>query len=515
MLKFGSTFGAALASVVILDAVCSAALAQTAAPRPLGPCQKIAVACESSGFAQGGGADGNGSWQDCVAPLMQDQARPASENPLPIIDPKLKAACLAAQPQLGQRPDERPAGGRDLTYTLSLPTVFMAQQELWSYGFAAGPSDGPFGAIPLGQGRYRFLGTAWAGDKCPPGARKEGVFGFSGTLDRVTGGEGCRPLFGASDGPPGWLFNANYSGGGQVIPLERHGKRAWLMSFRGEYHWKNPARADGLCGGGANPAFAGGVPCYYSTLGLAVSTDEGNTFRVAGESLQLTDPLTASKGADTSRNIGYGSLVVADANGRYVGNPLQDPKKAYVYLFFDSSGKDLSGACTIAQCAGVARARYDNLVSAVFSETPDAVAKLFRKYDSSSPDPWSQPGTGVSPDLSIGGGIFSPLYHGPGIGIVIYDRAFDVYLGASISFATGHPAIVIRTSTDLIHWSEPIGPPIDDGKRAVSYFTMLGETEEPSIAGSEPRIYFMSTAEGKVGFQNAVFKVVTVKLSRK
>ena len=121
----------------------------------------------------------------------------------------------------------------------------------------------------------------------------------------------------------------------------------------------------------------------------------------------------------------------------------------------------------------------------------------------------------LSPDLSIGGGTFSPLYQGPGIGIVIYDRAFDVYLGASISFVTGHPAIVIRTSTDLIHWSEPIGPPIDDGKRAVSYFTMLGETEEPSIAGSEPRIYFMSTAEGKVGFQNAVFKVVKVKLSRK
>jgi hypothetical protein len=103
---------------------------------------------------------------------------------------------------------------------------------------------------------------------------------------------------------------------GPVPPLGDHGKRAWLMTFRGEYHWKNPARADGLCGGGANPAFAGGVPCYYSTLGLAVSTDGGNTFRVAGESLQLTDPLTASKGTDTSRNIGYGSLVVADANGR-------------------------------------------------------------------------------------------------------------------------------------------------------------------------------------------------------
>jgi hypothetical protein len=486
---------------------------QTSAPRPLGPCEKIAIACESAGFVQGGA--GRGPWQDCVVPLMRDEEWPASAKPLPIIDPQLKAACLAAQPQLGKRPEQRPIERKELTYTLSAPTVFMTQQELWTYGFVAGPSDGPFGAIAVGGGRYRFLGTAWAGGKCPPEARKEGVFEFTGTLDRVTGGDGCRPLFSRGDGPPGWLFNANYSGGGQVIPLEEQGRRVWLMSFRGEYHWRNSARADGLCGGGANPAFAGGVPCYYSTLGLAVSTDGGNNFRVAGESVQLTDPLTDSKGTDTSRNIGYGSLVVADANGRYAGNPPQDPTKTYVYQFFDSSGKDLPGACTVAQCAGVARARYVDVVSAVLSGNPYAVAKLFRKYNASLPYPWSQPGTGVSPDLSIGGGTFSPLYQGPGIGIVLYDRAFDVYLGASISFAPGHPAIVIRTSSDLLHWSEPIGPPIDDGNRAVSYFTMLGETEEPSVAGAEPRIYFMSTAEGKVGFQNAVFKVVTVKLTQK
>src|ERR1019366_9905732 len=169
-----------------------------------------------------------------------------------------------------------------------------------------------------------------------------------------------------------------------------------------------------------NPAFAGGVPCYYSTLGLAVSTDGGNTFRVAGKRLQATDRQRPSKGTDASRNIVYGSLVVADANGQYMGNPPQDPKKAYVYLFFDSSGKDLPGACTVFQCTGVARARYDDLVSAVLSGNPYAVAKLFRKYDSSSPAPWSQPGTGVSPDLSIGGGTFTPLFQGPGIGIVLY-----------------------------------------------------------------------------------------------
>jgi hypothetical protein len=190
MLKFSSAVGAALVSVVILNAAFSAPLAQTAAPRPLGPCEKIAVACASAGVVQGGAAEGKGSWQDRVAPLMRDEARPASATPLPNIDPQLKAACLAAQPQLGRRPDEGSTGRKDLTYTLSLPAVFMTQQELWGYGFAAGPSDGPFGAIPLGQGRYRLLGTAWAGGKCPPDARKQGVFGFTGTLDRVPGGEG-------------------------------------------------------------------------------------------------------------------------------------------------------------------------------------------------------------------------------------------------------------------------------------------------------------------------------------
>jgi hypothetical protein len=504
-----------VASVAILNAGSSRALSQTSATRPLGPCEKIGIACEVAGFLRDGAAEGKRLSQDCMVPLLQDQARPTSARPLPVIDPQLKAACLKAQPQLGTRQEGSPVERKDVTYTLSTPTVFMAQQELWRYGFAAGPSDGPFGAIPLGQGRYRFLGTAWGGTNCPPNARKEGVFSFSGTLDRVTGGEGCRVLFSGGDGPPGWVFNADYSGGGQIIPIENQGNRAWLMTFRGEYHWKNPAKANGLCGGGANPAFAGGVPCYYSTLGLAVSTDAGNTFRVAGESLQLTDPLTASKGTDTNRNIGYGSLVVADANGRHLGSPPRDPKNAYVYLFFVSSGKDLPGACAVAQCTGVARARYEDLASAVLSGNPFAVAKLFRKYDASSPDPWSQPATGVSPDLSIGAGKFSPLYQGPGIGIVVYDRAFGVYLGAVTSFATGHPAIVIRTSADLIHWSEPIGPPIEDGKRAVSYYTMLGETEDPSIAGPEPRIYFMSTAEGEVGFQNSVVKVVKLMLGPK
>ena len=506
---------AVFATVAMLSVGTSGSLAQTPAPGPLGPCQKIGIACESAGFVLGGAAEGRGLWQDCVTPIMAGQTRPASARPLPIIDPQLKAACLAAQPNIGEPRVEPPAPTTPtLTYTASAPTVFMRQQELWGYGFQWGPSDGPFGAIPLGEDRYRFFGAAGGGRRCPPTAWKEGVFSFTGTLDRVTGGDGCRILIGAGDGPSGWLFNANYSGGGQLIRFAAHGQSGWLMTFRGEYHWKNPASPNGLCeGGGA--AFAGGVPCYYSTLGLAVSTDGGKTFKVAGESLQLTDPLSASKGGSVNRNIGYGSLIVADANGKHLDNPPPDPKTAYIYLMFVSSGKDLPGRCTIAQCPGLARAHYEDVVSAVLSGHPHAVARLFRKYDTTSPDPWGQPATGDAPDLSMGGGTFSPLFPANGFHMVIYDRAFDVYLGAVIVYVAPGPGLSLRTSPDLIHWSEPIGPPIRDGQRALSYVTLLGETGDPTVSGGEPRLYFRSTEEGKATFRDSVFKVVRLKLSRK
>jgi len=339
------------------------------------------------------------------------------------------------------------------------------------------------------------------------------VYTFTGTLDRVTGGDGCGILFGKVDGPAGWLFDAEYVGGGQLIRLAGHGKKGWLMTFRGEYWWKNPARPNGLCRG-VTGAFAGGVPCYYSTLGLAYRIDGERNFKVAGESPQLTDPLAASKGGSVNRNIGYGSLVVADEKGRHLPNPPPDPRNAYVYLLFVSSGQDLPGNCTTAQCPGIARARYEDVVSAVLSGNPHAVARLFCKYDDSVKDPWSQPATGDSPDLSIGGGKFSPLYEGQGVQPVIYDRAFDVYLGAVLTFTRSGPGTSIRISDDLIHWSDPIGPPIMDGKRSLSYVTLLGETGDPSIAGEEPRLYFRSTAEGKSDWEHSVFKVARLKLSR-
>jgi hypothetical protein len=506
---------AILSSVAIVSLGVSSS-AQAQAARQLSPCEKITVACESAGFVVGGAGAGKGLYQDCVAPLMQGQARPPSAKPLPIIDPQLKAACVAVQPNFGAPASAPLAEERALTYVATAPAVFMTQQEMRGYKFQWGPSDGTFGAISLGNGQYRFFGTGAGGQVCPPAARNVGSHPFTGTLDRVTGGNGCYVVLGKGDGPPGWLFDADYAGGGNLIRLAGHGQHGWLMSFRGEYHWKNPANTQGLCGATGIGPFGGGVPCYYSTLGLAFMPDGAGKFRVAGESVQLSDPLSASKGGSDNRNIGYGSLVVADEHGKHLPNPPPDLKNAYIYVFFVSSGKDLPGFCAIgAQCPGVARALYEDVVSAVLSGNPNAVATLFRKYHTGSPDPWSQPATGGSPDLSVGGGTFTPLYNASGSDVVIYDRAFDVYLSpVPVNISQARRGISIRSSKDLIHWSDPIGPPITDGNRALSYVNLLGETGDPDIAGVEPRLYFHSTVEGKSNIEDSAFKVVKLTLSR-
>jgi hypothetical protein len=154
----------------------------------------------------------------------------------------------------------------------------------------------------------------------------------------VTGSNGCRKLFGPRDGPAGWVFNRNYAGGGQVVRFALGGKRGWLMSFHGEIWWKNQASPDRMCevvGGSGSK-----VNCFYSSLGLALSTDDGSTFKVAGQILQPSEPMSVFAGSGRNMFVGDGSLIVADADGKHLDNPPSDPSSAYFYLFYNdlSSG---------------------------------------------------------------------------------------------------------------------------------------------------------------------------------
>ena len=80
---------------------------------------------------------------------------------------------------------------RDIHASAGAPEVFATHNQLASYGFMWGPSDGNFGAIPKRGGTYAFYGAAGAASLCRPGNSCGGTstFAFSGRLDRVTGAE--------------------------------------------------------------------------------------------------------------------------------------------------------------------------------------------------------------------------------------------------------------------------------------------------------------------------------------
>jgi hypothetical protein len=88
------------------------------------PCDQITAACTAAGFTQGGVSTGTGLQVDCVIPIMQGIAQPASAaRPLPHVAPDVVSACKARNPRFGQ-----PISTADQVPTASLkaPTASAA-----------------------------------------------------------------------------------------------------------------------------------------------------------------------------------------------------------------------------------------------------------------------------------------------------------------------------------------------------------------------------------------------------
>jgi len=404
------------------------------------------------------------------------------------------------------------SGIPNVSGTFGSPVTFATHTQLASYGFSFGPSDGQFGAIPVSGATYTFYGSAGSTALCAGSPNLNGEFSFTGTLNQVTGSNGCNRLFGPGDGPAGWLFDRDYAGGGQVVSFTTSTAKGWLIPFHGEYHWINPLTLDGKCFVSGNVGSE--VPCFYGAIGLAVSIDDGKTFQVVGQIFQPSQPISVFTGGGSNMNVGYGSLVVADANGQHLDNPPPDLGSAYYYLFYTDLLPGLPGACATHACMGVARALYSDVIAAALSGDPHKVATVFHKYDGASPDPWTQPATSDTPDESGTAGSYAPLWTDDA-GVqpeVIFDSTFAVYLAV---YQASGGSIKVRASNDLIHWSEPIGAAYSETGRALYYPTLMGETGDPTIGGQMPRVYFSSFPTGSFpNYATSVFESVPLTLSQ-
>jgi hypothetical protein len=430
------------------------------------------------------------------------------------------ALTLAMSLSVSAAEDDGRACLPDVQVSSGAPQTFATHAQLASYGFLWGPSDGNFGAIPTGRGTYNFFGTAGVAP-CRADLPCNGTFAFSGTLDHVTGGNPGRKLLAPGAGPAGWTFDRDYAGGGQVVKFDdREGHAGWLMSFHGEYHWKNMANPPGYWCFIGNTKMQ--VPCFYSGIGLALSRDRGQSFKAVGQTLQPMQPFAGYRNGASNLDVGYGSLMVADARGRHLENPPPAPRDAYFYLVFSDklpAGTAGSGVCANLNCMGVARAKYVEVIAAALSGDPHRVARVFHKYQARSADPWAEdswmePATGDTPDMSGTAGAFTPLWTDEAApeGSAIYDQSQDVYLVAYIS----RGAIHIRASRDLIHWTKTVGVIAFPSAPAGAYFypSLLGETADPTIAGGSPRLYFSAfPANAFPNYKVSTFEYVELKLT--
>ena len=396
----------------------------------------------------------------------------------------------------------------DFTLTFGSPIVFATHAELAADGFTYGPSDGAFGGIATGAATYTFYGDAESNAACTGTATNlAGSYAFSATLDHVTGG--CKRMFGPGDAPAGWAFANDYAGGGQVVRFSTSGL---LMVFHTEYHWLNPANPP------SQKCFVSGsttsaVPCFYSSIGLALSADNGQTFKIVGQIVQPAQPLSVFQGGGTNMDVGYGSMFIADANGAHLDNSPPDPGSAYFYVLFSDLLPGLPGACAANNCMGIGRAAYNDVIAAATSGDPHRVAGLFHKYDGA----WTQPATafvqgGATPDLSGTSGKFTPLWTDEGTHepVAIYDRSFGVYLVVYPFSNTVH----LRASKDLIHWSKPFPATYSEAGNSLIYPTLIGETGDPTVGAMAPRLYFSSFPAGKFpDYTTATFESIPIILA--
>ena len=109
MLKYGFFSRLALAATLTFLMTSSAFSGQASVNSPIppptmfpGPCRFIELSCIGSGFTKGDWTPGQRLWKDCENPISQGIAKvPGATRSLPLIDPKILAACKAQHPKFG------------------------------------------------------------------------------------------------------------------------------------------------------------------------------------------------------------------------------------------------------------------------------------------------------------------------------------------------------------------------------------------------------------------------------
>jgi hypothetical protein len=383
------------------------------------------------------------------------------------------------------------AGALNFTVTLSDPSVVSTHAQRAALGFRFGYVDGVMGAVNEGDAGYVFYASGRtalpeAGTCTGPAATPDtqGAYRIGVATDVITQNFGCRALVANSgdvvpDGGVLGAYDRDYVGGGPVLSLTNGTSHALALVYHAEFHW----------GPTCNNA-----PCFYGTLGMAVSVDGGATFTKLGEIVQPASarPAWISAHAGESLSIGAGPLVLGDDQGRPVDPATAAPASTYVYVFFDDFDPTNAAPCANAQCLTVARAALQDVMDAAFG-APGAKpsTQLFSKYHVGDlGGPFASPAASGSADDGTAGGHSTYVVSGAFEASVLFDRTIGKFILAYKSGGT--TPIQLRTSSDVTSWpAAEIASAMVDEDGGVRYPSLVGEFANAAVGG--PRAYLFYT----------------------
>jgi len=262
-------------------------------------------------------------------------------------------------------------------------------------------------------------------------------------------------------------FDRNYAGGGAVYYDAPSG--VLIQLYHGEFWYGNGAA--------------------YTSLGIAVSRDLGNSWKKLGQVLSVAAPRMHGCQSD----IGNGSLL--------------SKSDGYVYAYYS----DLTPSC-VGVSIGLARAKLSDIVNAARAGTKlPHPGQLFMKYHNGN---FSQPGVIDTSRPALGGGFFTPMFSThtdgwPTMSLVAYDSVIQQYVMTYVAGWNQHneTGVALRFSPDRIHWSDPTS--FNFGQ--TTFYPSLVNTSggDPNILGAHFYIYFVYPFPG-VSTQNLMRALITV-----
>jgi hypothetical protein len=325
--------------------------------------------------------------------------------------------------QLEQVPDgiNNAASGKQCTLSAGDRETVMSNKDLSKYGLNYWP-DGVMGILRTDKA-YTFL----AGNSIQIGIT-------SGTLDN--------PIS-LSAAPEIKIKNLkqhfDYASGG---PVYRDPSGMLLMIYHAE-NWAT-----------------NGSDNYYSSLGMAKSTDNGQTWLDLG--------IIIRQEFDT-----YDAYAIDIGGGPFVING------DYMYVYYRDALK--IGDSRFEVHLAVARARLADVVRA--AQKNNTVVDWEKYYQGD----WKEPGIA---------GKASPLETG-NLNTDVFDISYDPYLGKYISVLTttfnGQMNLYYIDSSDGIHWSarQPVDVGAGDGDEV--YPTIIGLDDNPQNPGESFYVYYVHT----------------------